>query len=159
MSIRFMMNTLPGDYRIRVFHEELGNNPDYIFVSEEEVKALSAKTITGPQIIQSRFLASRMKEAGLTDADVVNGVIVNVPSVLDEAPPAPPAPPAAIAMPVIDELPVETVKVDAESFMKGKSGDDLRTIGAGLGLAFSVETKKEMAAAIVDKMNAPVIEE
>lgn len=156
MSIRFMMNTLPGDYRIRVFHEELGNNPDYIFVSEEEVKGLSDKTVTGPQIIKSRFLASRMKEAGLTDADVVNGVIVNVPPVLDEAPPAPPA---AIAMPVIDELPVETVKVDADTFMKGKSGDDLRTIGAGLGLAFSVETKKEMAAAIVDKMNAPAVEE
>jgi len=100
MSPNYVMNTKAGDYRILIANEEILANPDYIPITEKEFQAMTKGHVTGPKILQNRFLQERIeqaKAAGLVEGD---------------------------APPVNTEDPV-----DAKSFMNGKSSNDLKAIG------------------------------
>jgi len=124
MSPNYVMNTKAGDYRILIANEEILANPDYIPITEKEFQAMTKGHVTGPKILQNRFLQERIeqaKAAGLVEGD---------------------------APPVNTEDPV-----DAKSFMNGKSSNDLKAIGKTFGFDFTVETRHEMATKITEKMN------
>lgn len=153
MSTKFVMNTKPGDYRVLVFQEELANNPDYMLISAEEASALGSGEVTGLDIIQARFLKTRMQEAGLAGMNIGANGVVTLPDV-----PGAPAVPGAPDVPAVPDAPDVPAGFtgSVEDFIKGKSSNDLRTIGESFGFNFEIETRKEMGAAIIEKMNAPV---
>ncbi len=151
MSPNYVMNTKAGDYRILIANEEILANPDYIPITEKEFQAMTKGHVTGPKILQNRFLQERIeqaKAAGLNVKDLGEE---------DEPPAAPEPPPAAPEFPPVplgDGPPVNTKDpVDAESFMNGKSSNDLKAIGKTFGFEFTVETRREMATKITEKMN------
>lgn len=145
MKNRFVMNTKPGDYRVLVFHEGLSDNKDYIFITDEEFAALSSGKKTGGQIIKERYFAERMEEIKGLDTGVIDGREVK------EVTAAPAA--KTVAVEVTEEQTNTREPLNAETFMKGKSSDDLREIGKNFGLEFTIETRRIMAEQIIVKMN------